>query len=63
MTRKFSFDPKDDTPAQARGRALRDSGYTGPLTPDGYVDHRTDDEWLADARAQHGARDEQQRNR
>lgn len=36
------FDPKDDTPAQARARALRESGYKGPIDQDGRENHDHD---------------------
>ncbi len=43
MARNPLFDPKDDTPAEARHRALRESGYRGPIDQDGYENHDHDD--------------------
>lgn len=36
------FDPKNDTPAEARHRALRESGYKGAIDQDGYENHDHD---------------------
>jgi hypothetical protein len=37
------FPRENDTPAEARHRALRASGYRGPIDQDGYENHDHDD--------------------
>lgn len=43
MARESLFPPENDTPAEARHRALRESGYRGPIDQDGYENHDHDD--------------------
>lgn len=40
-------DPANWTEAERRARALRESGYTGPIDQDGYENHDFDD-WFAE---------------
>jgi hypothetical protein len=41
MTRK-TITGRDETPADTRHRALRESGYRGPVDQDGYENHDHD---------------------